>query len=74
MTRLPSLRPRQVVAALERAGFVVIRIIGSHYQMFNERTGRHSTVPHHRRDLPRGTVAAIVRQAGLTREEFLTLL
>jgi predicted RNA binding protein YcfA (HicA-like mRNA interferase family) len=74
MSRLPSLRPRQVVAALERCGFVVIRIAGSHYQLFNERTRRHTTVPHHNRDLPRGTVAAIIRQAGLTREEFLTRL
>jgi predicted RNA binding protein YcfA (HicA-like mRNA interferase family) len=74
MSRLPSLRPRQVVEALERCGFVVIRIAGSHFQLFNERTRRHTTVPHHNRDLPRGTVAAIIQQAGLTREEFLTLL
>jgi predicted RNA binding protein YcfA (HicA-like mRNA interferase family) len=71
MTRLPSLRPRQIVSALERCGFRVIRISGSHYQLLNERTHRHTTVPHHNRDLPRGTVAAILRQAGLTREEFL---
>ena len=74
MSRLPSLKPRQIVAALQRCGFVVLRISGSHYQMFNERTRRHTTVPHHSRDLPRGTVAAIIQQAGLTREEFLNCL
>ena len=74
MTPLPSLKPRQVVAALERGGFVVIRIVGSHYQLFNERTRRHTTVPHHNHHLPRGTVAAIIRQAGLTRDDFLNLL
>ena len=74
MTRLPSLRPRQIVSALERCGFTVIRITGSHYQLFNERTRRHTTVPYHNRDLPRGTVAAIVRQAGITREEFLSYI
>jgi hypothetical protein len=31
-------------------------------------------VPHHNRDLLRGTVAAIIQQAGLTRDEFLRLL
>jgi predicted RNA binding protein YcfA (HicA-like mRNA interferase family) len=46
MSQLPSLKPRQVVAALERAGFVIIRIVGSHYQLFNERTRRHTTVPY----------------------------
>jgi mRNA interferase HicA len=74
MTRVPSLKPRQVVAALEKCGFVVIRIAGSHYQLFNERTRRHTTVPYHNRDLPRGTVSAIIQQAGLTRGEFLKLI
>ena len=74
MNRLPSLKPRQVVAALERGGFEIMRVVGSHYQMFNEHTRRHTTVPHHNRDLPRGTVSAIIQQAGLTREQFLRLL
>jgi predicted RNA binding protein YcfA (HicA-like mRNA interferase family) len=74
MSSFPSLRPRDIVAALERCGFVVLRISGSHYQLFNHRTRRHTTVPYHNRDLPRGTVAAILRQAGLSREEFLNYL
>jgi predicted RNA binding protein YcfA (HicA-like mRNA interferase family) len=74
MSRLPSLKTRQIVAALQRYGFTIIRITGSHYQLFNERTRRHTTVPYHNRDLPRGTVAAIIQQAGLPRDEFLKLL
>jgi predicted RNA binding protein YcfA (HicA-like mRNA interferase family) len=74
MNRLPALRPRQVVSVLERAGFVVVRVVGSHYQMFNPKTRRRTTVPLHNRDLPRGTVSAIIQQAGLTRDEFMTLL
>ena len=54
--------------------FTVVRVVGSHYQLFNETTRRHTTVPHHNRDLPRGTVSAIIQQAGLTRDEFLGLL
>ena len=74
MSRLPGLRPRQVIAALERCGFKVVRVAGSHYQLYNEETRRHVTVPHHNRDLPKGTVAAILKQAGLTRDEFLGAL
>jgi predicted RNA binding protein YcfA (HicA-like mRNA interferase family) len=74
MIRVPSLTPRQVVAALERCGFVVVRIVGSHYQLFNEATRRHTTVPYHGRDLPPGTISAIIRQSGLTRDEFLDAL
>jgi predicted RNA binding protein YcfA (HicA-like mRNA interferase family) len=74
MSRLPALKPSQVVSALEQAGFIIVRIVDSHYQLFNEQTGRHTTVPHHNRDLPRGTLVAIIHQAGLTRDEFLNLL
>jgi predicted RNA binding protein YcfA (HicA-like mRNA interferase family) len=74
MTRIPSLKPREVVAALQRCGFVVVRTVGSHYQLFNESTRRHTTVPLHNRDLPRGTVSAIIQQAGLTRQQFLDAL
>jgi predicted RNA binding protein YcfA (HicA-like mRNA interferase family) len=74
MSRLPGLRPRQIISALENRGFVVSRIAGSHYQLYNKTSCRHVTVPYHNRDLPRGTVAAIVKQAGLTRVDFLDAL
>ncbi len=74
MSRLPSLKPRQIVGVLEKCGFAVIRISGSHYQLFNAAARRHTTVPHHNRDLARGTVSAIINQAGLTRDEFLKWL
>jgi predicted RNA binding protein YcfA (HicA-like mRNA interferase family) len=74
MNRLPSLTPRQLVAALEKLGFVVVRVVGSHYQMFNAATRRHTTVPYHNRDLPRGTVNAILQQSGVSRDEFLRVL
>jgi predicted RNA binding protein YcfA (HicA-like mRNA interferase family) len=74
MSRLPSLTSKQIVAALEKAGFILLRVRGSHYQLFHPAKNRHTTVPHHGRDLPRGTVAAILAQAGLTRDEFLKLL
>ena len=74
MSRLPSLRPKAVVSALERSGFVVIRVRGSHYHLFNAATGRRVTVPYHNRDLTRATLSAILHQAGLTPQEFLELL
>jgi predicted RNA binding protein YcfA (HicA-like mRNA interferase family) len=75
MSRLPSLKPRDVVAALARCGFTVVRIAGSHYQLFNERTRRHTTVPHNNRDLPRGH-GRRNHPAGRidARDEFLKLL
>lgn len=74
MTRLPVLTPREVVAALKRAGFEEIRQRGSHLFLRHSDGGRMTTVPMHAHDLPRGTVRAILRQAGVTEDDFLALL
>jgi len=71
---LPALKPVEVVKALERAGFVVKRQTGSHVIMYKAELRRPISIPQHLRDLPKGTVRAIIRQAGLTLEEFLQLI
>lgn len=71
---LPVLKPRQVVAALEKAGFEVKRRTGSHAIMYKPDLARPISIPQHPRDLPKGTLRAIVREAGLTVREFLSLL
>ncbi len=68
------LKPREVVAALERAGFVNRRQTGSHIVLYKEGLKRPITVPMHPKDLPVGTLRAIIRQANLTVGEFLGLL
>ena len=74
--KLAGLSGQEVVKALQRAGFDMIRIKGSHH--FMRRPGVPNSkviVPvHGGRDIPPGTVASIVRQAGLTVEEFASLL
>ena len=72
--RLPALRPQQVVRALERAGWQVHRQRGSHVSMHKEGVSFLLTVPLHGRDLPRGTLRDIIKDAGLTVEEFLELV
>ena len=71
----PALSGRAVIAALERAGFQVIRTKGSHYFLQHpDDPVRQTVVPVHRRDLPPGTLRAILRQARLSRAQFLDLL
>jgi predicted RNA binding protein YcfA (HicA-like mRNA interferase family) len=74
--RLPSLGGRRAIRALERAGFVIRRTHGSHYILSHpDDPARAVTVPvHGNRDLKPGTLRSIVRQAGLSVEEFLELL
>jgi predicted RNA binding protein YcfA (HicA-like mRNA interferase family) len=60
---------------LGRAGFVVSRTSGNHCRLIHGADpARKVTVPVHSGDLKRGTLRAIVAQAGMTVAEFLTLL
>ena len=72
MTKLPALKPREVIRVLEKAGFSFIRQKGSHRIYVKENIG--VTIPFHNRDLKRGTLRHIIKQAGFTTEEFLKLL
>lgn len=76
MSKLPALSGDQVIKALQKAGFTISRQRGSHVQMRREEPppARTVPVPRGKKSLPRGTLSAILRQAGLTREEFLDLL
>lgn len=73
--RLPALKPAPVVKALERAGFVVRRVRGSHYQLTHPGNPLlRTTVPYGTADIERGTLQAILRDCGIPPEEFLELL
>jgi predicted RNA binding protein YcfA (HicA-like mRNA interferase family) len=74
MTRLPSLTGEQVVKALGKAGFQVLRQRGSHVYLKHP-DGRATVVPVHKGEsVGRGLVRKIMQDAELSREEFLKLL
>jgi len=68
MPNLPRVSGAEVVRALERLGFVVARQRGSHIVMRRGSTG--CVVPNHR-ELKVGTLAGILKQAGVTPDEFV---
>jgi predicted RNA binding protein YcfA (HicA-like mRNA interferase family) len=73
--RLPALTARDVIRALERAGFRESRTSGSHVRLIHvSDPARKITVPMHTGDLKRGTLRGIIAQAGMTVEEFLKLV
>ena len=71
---LPVLKPKRVVAALEKAGFEIKRQTGSHVIMYKSGIRYPISIPQHPKELPRGTLRAIIREAGLTVKELLGLL
>ncbi|MFN0148638.1 MAG: type II toxin-antitoxin system HicA family toxin [Dehalococcoidia bacterium] len=74
MADVPVVRPVQVVRGLERAGFVVSRQSGSHQFLVHRDSGRRTTVAIHNRDMSPPMLRAVLKQAGLSVNEFLTLL
>jgi predicted RNA binding protein YcfA (HicA-like mRNA interferase family) len=77
MAKLPSVSSSDVVRVLRKAGFIDAphRGKGSHIALYEEKGGRkHLVIIPKRKTLPKGTLLAILDQAGLTRAEFLRLL
>ncbi|MGB9885379.1 MAG: type II toxin-antitoxin system HicA family toxin [Moorellales bacterium] len=73
MSRLPSISGRECVKALYRAGFYLRWQEGSHMILRRDVPFAQVVVPDHR-ELDRGTLRAIIRQAGLSVEQFLLML
>jgi predicted RNA binding protein YcfA (HicA-like mRNA interferase family) len=74
MPAVPSVRGDRVVRALERAGFKVARVAGSHHIMRHP-DGRGTTVPvHPGRDVAKGTLRGVLSDTGITVAELQRLL
>jgi predicted RNA binding protein YcfA (HicA-like mRNA interferase family) len=75
MSSLPCISGKEAIGALEKAGFVVCRITGSHHIMKRDGHRLLVTVPVHGScALKPGTLRGIIRSAGLTVEQFNSLL
>lgn len=74
MPAVPSIRGDRLVRALERAGFKVARVKGSH-RIMRHPDGRGTTVPVHAgREVAKGTLRGILADTGLTADELKKLL
>jgi predicted RNA binding protein YcfA (HicA-like mRNA interferase family) len=74
MSRLPTLKGTEVVRCLERAGFTIARIRGSHYIMEHPE-GRRTVVPVHAgKDIRRSLLRKIIADAEMTEDTFQALI
>ena len=71
--RLPVLSGQQLIGALEKIGWVVVRQRGSHVRLKHDERTSALVVPLHR-ELKRGTLAGILRDAGIDRDDLRKLL
>jgi len=74
MAKLPIISGMEAVKALSKIGYEIDHQTGSHLILrHKEEPRRRLTVPNHK-EIARGTLRAIIRQSGLTRNEFLDFL
>ena len=72
MRKLPICSGREAVAAIGRMGYVLDHQTSSH-MILRHPTQRRLTVPDHR-DVAKGTLRSLIREAGITKERFIELL
>ena len=71
MPKLPIVSGREAIRALERLGFYVTRQRGSHVVL--RKSSQGCVVPNHK-ELKAGTLAGILKQAGISNDEFIAAL
>jgi len=73
MTRLGNISGKEAVKAFARAGWRPIGQVGSHLVMVKDGERANLSVPQHK-ELSVGTLRKLIRNAGLTVEEFVELI
>ena len=73
MPSLPVLSGREVVKAFEKAGWQKVRQRGSHMVLIKYGSNATLSVPDHK-EVARGTLRSLIRNSGMTVDEFTDLL
>jgi predicted RNA binding protein YcfA (HicA-like mRNA interferase family) len=74
MSKLPAVRPSEMVRVARRLGFVFDRQKGSHAIYLRATDRRRAVIPMHNRDLKPGTLHGLIEDMGITREQLIELL
>ncbi len=75
--KLPTLSGKEIISILEKQGFTIKRQKGSHVTLYKKtpEKGLYVTVPlHGNTEILAGTLLSIIRQSGMTKEEFIALI
>lgn len=74
MPKLPIIKPRKLIKALHKLGFVEVRQKGSHKFFYCDKDHKATVVPMHTKDIGRGLLRKILNEIDLSTDEFLKLL
>ncbi len=65
MPKVPALTPEKLIKILTKHSFILDHQTGSHRVYINKTTKKRVIVPYHKKDLPKGTLFAIIKAAGI---------
>ena len=69
MPKFAQVRSRDLIKALMRSGFTIDHQTGSHVVLYRDTDRKRAVVPLHVKVIPKGTFAAILREAGISKDE-----
>lgn len=74
MSKLLNLNPEKLIKILNKLGFLLDHKTGSHFIFYNSLTKRRAVVPCHKKDLPKGTLLSILKEAGIAKKEIANFI
>jgi len=74
LPKISPINPNDLIKILQKSGFKIIRQKGSHIIMIDNRKTRIVIPVHPGKDVKPGLIRAIIKEAGLSREDFFKLL
>lgn len=74
MPKIPVTKPKEAIKALQKAGFIINHISGSHYVLYHNPKKLRAVIPFHNKPLKRKTLMSILKNAELSIDEFKKLL
>ena len=69
MSKLTVLTPNKLIKKLKKLGFVEDHQTGSHIVMYDPKTKRRATIPYHLKDIKKGTLHSLLKEAGVSLKE-----
>lgn len=70
---MASFKPKEVISILKKLGFTEKRQTGSHLMMYHSGKNKIIPIPIHPRDIKKGLIKGIIKQAESTEKEFIKL-
>lgn len=72
--KLPVVKPKILIKTLSKMGFIKKRQHGSHLILWHPSLRKIIPIPIHAQEIKKGTLKSIIRQSGLTKDQFIKLL